>query len=373
MAAADATVNERLLNDRPPAGLWYPLVMREGVPTLAEVRFDRLPAVVRRSHPREVPKLMVGFGVVFVIGILVLFLAIQMEVHGGLMPAKLVDRYVLVPMALAEIGPLALLMAGLWRLLRREQIVVDLHEIAVRRRWLFWQRVWREPINGYDGLVRVRVRRWLGWAQTDPEAPWSRQVDIIVLRHRTRGRSIVLAASAPGALSDELWRYYRQFLPAAGERDPLGTFDTIWLRTPRREDVSPAPTIADPDLPGDPVRGRWDRTGVIWSVLCTIAAGPVLMAWGPAAVGLLIAGSAIPPLIRGKAFLFWHWETSSYTVARFLEGLQARALAILVLALGLGWYAWFQRDFPIAEWHGPWQSMQQFRAMDEMLKSSVQR
>lgn len=314
--------------------------------------------------------LMVGFGIVLAVGIAAIFLLIVLEFRDSTALRDLITPYVMAPFAASEVFPLLLLSAGLWRLLRREQIVVDLHEVAMRRRWLFWQTAWHQPINGYDGLMRLRVRRRSFWERTSWNSSWFVASDIIVLRHAEPGRSVVLAAAAPGAEADALWRYYRQFLPAVGERDPLGTFESIWLKAPQRDDVSPAPAIANPDLPGDPVKGRWDRAGVIWSVLCTIAAGPVLIGWGPAAVGLLIAGSAIPPLIRGKAFFFWRTQFDAYTVARFLEGLQARAYAVLVLLLGIGWYAWFASDFPIGDWVSPWQSMQRFRDMDALLRSS---
>lgn len=367
MNSRAGTMQTGTASRKKPWRLWCPIVMRDGRATLPEIKLDRVPASVTRTYPREIPKLMVGFAVVFIVGIVAIFLLINQQTMGRITWEDAVAPYVLGAFAVAEFGPVVLLLIGLWRLLRREQIVVDLHEVAVRRRWLFWSREWRRPLNGYDGIALMRTNR-LGFSDTgDYVTERYKPVHIVVLQHRERKWSIVLAAAPAGAPSKAMWNYYREFLPAAGERDPLGTFDSIWLRAPRHDDVSPAPAIEDPDLPGDPVEGRWDRLGVIMSVLFTIAAAPVLLAWGPAAVGLLIAASAIPSLIRGKAFIAYG-SSSVPIFAKFLEGLSARLYAILIALAGIGWYYWFDSQMPISEWTSVFESFGQFRRFQDVAK-----
>ena len=69
MNSRAGTMQTGTASRKKPWRLWCPIVMRDGRATLPEIKLDRVPASVTRTYPREIPKLMVGFAVVFIVGI----------------------------------------------------------------------------------------------------------------------------------------------------------------------------------------------------------------------------------------------------------------------------------------------------------------
>ena len=338
------------IGGRRPLWVFAPVVLRTGRKvSFANLVFDRLPARAERRPPRKTPTMILGSGLIL-LGMMAGLFAWPRQVvfaHPDLMVAA----------GFAAAVPVAMILFGLWRLVRREIVELDETDVSVRSRTLFGESRWREPLANYSGVDIVRYRKLPIYGKKGRVVDYL-STSLVVLRHPKPSKWVILGAAKTLIDERRMRGYYETFLPSVTDQAAVPSMPLKWKRFPRRlqaPDFVPEPTTSDD--PAFPIAGDWSWVSLIIGSVTYLAALLSVLPAGLPAPGLVIAASGLSNIILGKAmFLYLDTLDSGYDNQlhlTFMEGKRARAFGLKTILFGLLWFVGFELFFPMSEWWAP--------------------